>query len=308
MKIYRSIDNIPAIPFPVVTTGTFDGVHLGHQTIINRVKQCAKNVEGESVVITFDPHPRVALHLDDENLKLLTSLKEKIYLFEKYGIDNLIILPFNKAFFNLSANDFIKNYIVKGLNTKILVIGYDHHIGHNREGDPHNIYDLSKLYNFEIEKIGQQVFKKTPVSSTKIREAIAKGDIEFANSLLAYEYIFSGEVIYGNQIGRTMGFPTANIFNDNPLKQRPANGVYAVKVMIEKKLYRGMCNIGFRPTINDGCFTVEINIFNFNKDIYGKKITAFFYQRIRDERKFADINALKAQLTKDKLTIKKMDL
>jgi len=308
LKIYRSLDNIPEIPFPVVSMGTFDGVHIGHQTIIKKVKECAQKNNGESVVITFDPHPRIALHLDEENLKLLTSLKEKIYLFERNKIDNLIILPFTKEFSELSANDFIKDYIVGKLKTKILVIGYDHHFGNNRKADPESIYELSKKYNFDIEKVGQQKVLGHSISSTKIRDALVTGDIEKANELLGYEYVLSGEVIYGNQIGRTIGFPTANIFNDNRLKQIPANGVYAVKVNVENKIYTGMCNIGVRPTIDHGDLTVEINIFDFDKDIYGEKITVFFYKRIRSEKKFPNITALKEQLAKDKEEILKLKL
>jgi len=316
VKIYKSIEEFKNVENPVVTTGTFDGVHLGHRTILNRLKEIAVKSKGGIVLLTFFPHPRMVLYPDDDDLKLLNTQDEKIKLLEKAGIDHLIIIPFTKEFSRLTAVEFVRDILVNKIGVKKLVIGYNHHFGRNREGTLEQLKEYAPAYGFEIEEIPAQEVDNVNISSTKIRDALLDGDIQTANSYLGYDYFLSGNVIKGSQVGQTLGFPTANIEVEEKYKLIPADGVYAVKAESdgeihkglphkEERLYRGMLNIGVRPTLHpegdgESKKSIEINIFDFNDDIYDQRLTVYFKARIRDEKKFDDLEALKKQLLIDK--------
>jgi len=285
---------------PVVTIGSFDGVHLGHQTIINNLKKSAKKIDGETVLITFFPHPRIVLFPEHSGLKLINTQEEKIKLLEQFGIDNLIIFTFTKQFSKISSIDFIRHTLVSRINAKKLIIGYDHHFGKNREGDFEHLFELGRYYNFEVEEIQAKDIEDISISSTKIRQALKNFDIKTANKYLNYDYPLSGKVVIGKQLGRSIGFPTANIEVKDPYKLIPSNGVYVVKVEIQEKYYKGMLYIGKRPTLSEEKISVEVNIFDFNQNIYDENITVYFKDFIREEIKFVNFNALKNQLEKDK--------
>ena len=302
MKVYTDIDQFKKVNNPIVTIGTFDGVHIGHQKIIQRIKEIAKKENGETVLLTFFPHPRMVLQPGNDDLKLLTTQEEKIELLEKEGVDHLIIYPFTAAFSKLSSVEFIKSILVSKIGTKKLVIGYDHHFGRNREGSFKHLKEFGPVYGFEVEEIPAQDIDNINVSATKIRNAILEGDIETANLYLGHLYSLRGEVVAGDKIGRTIGFPTANIKVKERYKLIPAHGVYAVDVHYNKKVFKGMLNIGIRPTVHNNQQTIEVNIFNFDENIYGQEIIIFLKKRIRNEEKFDNLEALKKQLAKDKQT------
>ena len=300
MKVFKSIQSFSKIPNAVVTIGTFDGVHSGHKKIIARLREIASSINGETVVVSFYPHPRLVLFPDDNDLKLLNTEEEKTSLLAASGIDNFNIIDFTKDFSRMSSLEFVRDILVNGIGAKKLVIGYDHHFGRNREGSLENLRELAPLYGFEVEEIPAQDINKIAISSTKIRNALLLGDIVSANNFLGYNYSLSGTVVKGNQLGETIGFPTANIVVKSRYKLIPANGVYGVKVKVTDVIYDGMLNIGFRPTINGQSLTIEANIFAFNDTIYDKTITVYFVDKIRPEIKFPNIKALKEQLVKDK--------
>ncbi|OFX78257.1 MAG: riboflavin biosynthesis protein RibF [Bacteroidetes bacterium GWE2_29_8] len=300
MRIFRDNDPMNNIKNPVVTIGSFDGVHLGHQTIINNLKKSAKKIDGETVLITFFPHPRIVLFPEHSGLKLINTQEEKIKLLEQFGIDNLIIFTFTKQFSKISSIDFIRHTLVSRINAKKLIIGYDHHFGKNREGDFEHLFELGRYYNFEVEEIQAKDIEDISISSTKIRQALKNFDIKTANKYLNYDYPLSGKVVIGKQLGRSIGFPTANIEVKDPYKLIPSNGVYVVKVEIQEKYYKGMLYIGKRPTLSEEKISVEVNIFDFNQNIYDENITVYFKDFIREEIKFVNFNALKNQLEKDK--------
>lgn len=299
MKIHQGLDNFPKIKNAIVTSGTFDGVHLGHIKILNRLREIAEASNGESVLITFWPHPRLVLQ-PDFKLKLLTDFDEKMLLLEKYGIDHLVKIPFTKTFSTLSSEAFVKNILIEKINTSKLVIGYNHHFGRNREGSFEYLKQNAADYGFEIEEIARQDVALVGVSSTKIRKALEKGEVDIAQKLLGRNYSVQGTVIHGNKNGKKIGFATANIHVNDPHKLIPADGVYAVKISYGSKEYSGMLNIGNRPTIKDGGKTIEVHIVDFSKDIYDEKLKIAFVKRIRNEMKFAGMDALKQQLKKDK--------
>lgn len=302
MKVYHGIENFTKIAYPVVTTGTFDGVHLGHMTIINRLKEVAKKQGGETVLLTFFPHPRMVLQ-EDNDLKLINTLEEKIDLLEKAGIDHLIIHPFTKDFSRLTSLEFVRDLIVNKIGTKRLVIGYDHHFGRNREGSFDHLMEFGPLYGFEVEEIPAQDIDDVNVSSTKIRKALNEGDLKTANEYLTHPFSISGEVVSGAQNGRKLGYPTANIAVEEHYKLIPAHGIYAVKIKHGDNVYRGMLNIGVRPTIADadGKPTIEVNIFDFDGNLYGESISVQLIERIRAEEKFPTLEALMDQMHEDKL-------
>ncbi|MDF1673315.1 MAG: bifunctional riboflavin kinase/FAD synthetase [Vicingaceae bacterium] len=300
MKVYRSIEAYENTGRTAVTIGTFDGVHSGHQVIISQLKNAARKINGESVLLTFFPHPRMVLYPDDNDLRLLNTINERIKLLEKAGIDHLIIHPFSKEFSRLSSTEFVRDILVNQLNVATLVIGYDHHFGRNREGSFEHLQELAPLYDFKVEEIMAQEIQQVNISSTKIRNSLNEGEINAANQFLGYNYFIEGTVVEGNQKGREIGFPTANIKVDEWYKLIPAKGVYAVKVIIDNTTYKGMLNIGTRPTINGTSETIEVNIFNFNENIYNKTLRIEFYQRIRNEQKFEQFSDLKTQLEIDK--------
>jgi len=299
MKIYHGIEDFTKLNYAVVTSGTFDGVHLGHQKILKRLKEIAENNNGETVVITFWPHPRLVLHPEDESLKLLNTFEEKAALLKDFGIQHLIRIPFTKEFSQLTSEQFIRQILVDTIGTKKLVIGYDHHFGKNREGSFEQLKLNAPTYGFEVEEIPRQDVDHIGVSSTKIRQALEKGDCELATHLIGRPYGLTGRVISGDKIGRLIGYPTANIDVDSKHKLIPMHGIYAVTVRHEHDTFGGMLYIGYRPTINGTRLNIDVNIFNFNKEIYGESISIAFHKLIRGDAKFADLEQLKQQLKID---------
>lgn len=300
LKVFRSIDDFVKVKGAVVTTGTFDGVHVGHRKIIDRLNQLAENVGGESVLLTFDPHPRMVLFPDDHGLELITTIDEKIALLEEAGIDNLIIHPFTKEFSRLSSLDFIREILVEKIGTSVLVIGYDHHFGRNREGSFEHLRESGPLYGFSVEEISVQDVDDVAVSSTKIRKALQEGDVATANKYLAHSFQLSGTVVHGDKLGRKLGFPTANIQVDDANKVIPANGVYACYVLLGERKLKGMLNIGNRPTVSGDERRVEVHIFDLDEELYEQQITLVLQDRIRDEKKFENVDALKERLAIDR--------
>lgn len=304
MKIYTDLKDFSAIN-PVVTIGTFDGVHLGHRKVIRRLQELAHKVKGETVIFTFYPHPRLVLNKENNGLRLINTLEEKKVLLEAAGIDHLVIYPFTKEFSQLSYVEFVEQILVKQLGMKYLVVGYDHRFGHNREGKYEDLKVFADQLNFQIERQDVLNMDAINVSSTKVRTAISEGDIEMANKYLGYRFFIKGDVIDGKKLGRTLGFPTANIDPQESYKLVPKDGVYAVKVDVDDKRYLGMLNIGVRPTVNNQLDnrSIEVHILDFDQDIYYKNITIRFYQRIRNEQFFKSIEELKEQLAKDKESV-----
>lgn len=304
MKIHHQSLSFPRPNQTVVTTGTFDGVHLGHKTIVDRLIESARQIEGESVVVTFDPHPRQVLYPNDQSLKLLQSIEEKAARLEALGVDHLLVLKFDKAFSELSSEAFIRNILVDAVGTRKLVVGYDHHFGKNREGSFESLRKQGLIHGFTVEEIPAHDIDQVSVSSTAIRKALMLGDIKTANSYLGYSYSFQGEVVQGNQMGRQLGFPTANLRISHPLKLIPAIGVYAVTVVVRDRIYKGMLNIGYRPTLTeDLILTCEVHILDFSEDIYGETIQVCFMDRLRDEKRFAGKDELIQQLQDDRFQV-----
>jgi riboflavin kinase/FMN adenylyltransferase len=301
LKVYTDIIDFKNVKNPVVTTGTFDGVHLGHQKIISRLREAAREEDGETVLLTFYPHPRMVLFPDDNDLRLINTQEEKIGLLEQYGIDHLIIIPFTKEFSRLTSVEFVRNILVNSIKTKRLVIGYNHHFGRNREGSFEHLKEYGPLYGFEVEEIPAKDIDSIEVSSTKIRNALQSGDVRTAASYLGHEFSLTGKVVDGKKIGREIGYPTANIFVNDKFKIVPEDGVYAVKVRHDNRLYGGMLNIGNNPTVNGKHKTIEVNIFDFNRDIYEEDATIYFIERLREEVKFNGLEELKTQLATDKI-------
>lgn len=306
MKIHQHLHTLPVFHNPVVTVGTFDGVHLGHQKIISRLKEIAAHCQGESVVVTFDNHPRLVLHPDDTSIRLININQRKFERLAAAGIDHLVVLPFTPEFARTPWDEFIRHTIAETLKTKVLVVGYDHRFGNNREGSREKLLRLALEFNFSVEEVDQLLVDGLEVSSTRIRKALNAGQIADANRLLGYEYSITGRVVRGNRIGHQIGFPTANIETDDRYKLIAANGVYASRVEWDGKLYGGMSNIGIRPTINDNKFAVEVNIFDFNQEIYDECLTVYFVGRLRDEIRFASLEELKRQIASDEDKIKQM--
>lgn len=306
MKVYNGIEEFTKLKNAVVTSGTFDGVHIGHQKILNRLKSIAEQTNGETVLITYWPHPRLVLG-NDQSIKLLTVFEERIKLLRRFGLDHLIKIHFTKEFAKTTSTDFIKNILVDGIGTKTLVIGYDHKFGHNREGSFEALAANSHIHGFDVEEIPKQEIDHIAVSSTKIRKHLLNGEIHLSNQYLGYPYCLHGKVIKGNQLGRKLGFPTANIEVNSELKLIPSTGSYAVLIDIDDNTFKGMLNIGIRPTITNHSSenpsiqqTIEVHIFEFDKDIYNKEITIKFIKLIRKEQKFESLEALKTQLMIDK--------
>lgn len=300
MKIYHSIDDFVPLPFAVVTSGTFDGVHLGHQIILQRLKEVARKNGGETVVITFWPHPRLVLNPQDESLKLLNTFEEKAVLLKEQGIDHLLRIPFTKTFSQITSQEFIQKILVKGIGTRKLVIGYDHRFGKNREGSFEQLKQNSNVYGFDVEEIPQQEVDNVGVSSTKIRNALNAGDVHAAAQFLGKPYMLSGVVVKGDKLGRVMGFPTANIQPESHFKLIPAEGIYAVTVRLDNRLLKGMLYIGTRPTVNGSKRNIEVNLFDFEGDIYGQTLSVNFITQLRKDTRFNDLEELKAQLHRDK--------
>jgi riboflavin kinase/FMN adenylyltransferase len=299
VKIFDSINKFPSNVKTIVTIGTFDGVHKGHIAIINRINDIAKKNNFESVLLTFYPHPRHVLYPDDQNLKLINTIEEKIDSLKLTGLDNLIIHKFDKAFSRLKSVNFIRDILVDKLNMRYMVVGFDHQFGKNREGTFEDLIQFSDLYDFKIEKIEAQLIEGVAISSTKIRKAIKTGQIEKVNSYLSSTYSITATVVKGNNIGASIGYPTANLDILNRWKIIPKKGVYFVSVLFRNRIYFGMLNLGSRPTISDSSFVIEVHLFDFNKQIYDDTLKVNFLKRIRDEKKFLDLSKLKLQLIKD---------
>jgi len=281
----------------VVTVGTFDGVHNGHRKIIQKLKSAAQNIGGETAILTFTPHPRTVL-FPDSNQVCLTTNEEKAELLSATGIDHLIVHPFNREFSLLSSDDFIHEILVKSLKTKYLVVGFDHHFGKDRQGNFTSLKETGRQAGFEVEEISVEESDNHKISSTRIRQSLLDGNTVMANDLLGYQYMISGTVVKGKQLGRT---PTANIEITDPYKLIPAIGVYAVKVMCAKQLFDGMLSIGKNPTVsNQNTLSIEVHIFDFSDDIYNREITVFIHKKLRDEEKYNSLDELKAQLAVDK--------
>ncbi|MEM0576557.1 bifunctional riboflavin kinase/FAD synthetase [Flavobacterium polysaccharolyticum] len=298
MKIFHSISEFVATKKTILTLGTFDGVHFGHKTILNKITQSTKNGTYESVVLTFFPHPRMVLQ-EKSDIKLLNTIAEKIELLEQLGIENLVIHPFDTNFSKLTAEEFVRDILVNRFNIQKIIIGYDHRFGRNRTADINDLITYGKTYNFEVEQITAQEINAISVSSTKIRTAILEGEIELANAYLEYPYPISGQVIQGKQLGRTIGFPTANIAIAEDFKLIPKNGVYVVSSIINDQLVYGMMNIGTNPTVGGEKQSIEVHFLDFNKDLYHQPLKVSILHRLRSEQKFLNIDFLKAQLAKD---------
>jgi riboflavin kinase/FMN adenylyltransferase len=303
MRIYEGINNFTRLDYAVVTSGTYDGVHIGHQKILNRMIEVAKANGGESVLITFWPHPRMVLNNDAGFLKLINTIEEKQELLRKIGINHLIYIPFTKEFAQTSSEDFIRNILVDVIGTKKLIIGYNHRFGKNREGSFESLVKDSHKYGFEVEEIPKHEIDHIGISSTIIRKSLNNGDIATAEKYLGHPFILDGLVIHGDKLGSTIGFPTANLQIEEAYKLIPGIGVYAVNVTVDGKSYKGMMNIGYRPTVDGQNKKIEVHILGFNQKIYDKKICITFVRKIRDEKKFKTLDELRQQLIKDKTTV-----
>jgi riboflavin kinase / FMN adenylyltransferase len=301
MIIHEGYEDLDLIA-PVATLGIFDGVHLGHMALLDRLVSRANELKGESVVITFSPHPRIVLEQHKTDLAFLTTMEEKKILLEKAKVDHLVIIKFDHQFSRIAACDFIKDVLVEKLGTRNLIIGYNHHFGRKGEGDFNTIKQCSEALGFIVEQVQGFHTAEGAISSSLIREALLTGRLEEANSWLGYSYSVSGTVVEGRRIGRTIGFPTANINPDSPYKLIPSNGVYAVEVKVDNEIFPGMLSIGSNPTVNSDktLRSIEVHILSFDNDVYNKKITVVFRKRLRDEKKFDDLGALTEQMELDK--------
>ncbi|MGB0931064.1 MAG: bifunctional riboflavin kinase/FAD synthetase [Chitinophagales bacterium] len=298
MRVFRNLNDLPNFQNAVITIGTYDGVHIGHQSILKRINDSARSIEGESILVTFHPHPRMIVN--DKKVSLLSTLEEKCDLLARYEVDNVVVVPFTRNFSQQSPQEYIEDFLVKNFQPKKIVIGYNHRFGKNRAGDIHLLREMRKSLNFEVEEISKQLVEDNSVSSTEIRNALEKGEVKTAVNLLGHPYFLQGIVVKGNQLGRKIGFPTANLSVDSEYKLIPENGVYAVKVKVREAWHKGMLNIGLRPTVSGDSKTIETNIFDFDEDIYGETIVLDFQHRIRAEQRFVNLDALIRQLKKDK--------
>lgn len=301
MRIYKDLNTLPKFKNAVLTIGSFDGVHIGHQQIIQQINDLASSIDGESVLITFDPHPRFVVGKRQGDLRLLNTLEEKADLLKKCSVDVLVVVPFSKEFASQSPDAYIQDFLVAHFQPKIIAIGYDHKFGQNRVGDISYLKKFETEHDFKVVEISKQEVADIAVSSTKVRTALMKGDVHKAEQLLGHAFGITGTVVKGLQIGTTIGYPTANIKVEHPYKLIPPEGIYAVQVYSENDSYQGMLYIGNRPTIDqDLKQTIEVNIFDFDQDIYGKELSIEFIEYLRGDVKFTTIENLKNQLTKDK--------
>lgn len=300
MKVFYSTDSYQPGIHPVVTIGTFDGVHLGHRQILDRVIAEAHAQKGESVLITFHPHPRLVLFPEDNPLRLLHTLDEKIQMLDKTGIDKLLVIPFTREFSRYTSDQFVRDILIKVVLMQKIIIGYDHHFGKNREGGLEDLRRGSAMYEYEVEEIPAHQIDDANVSSTKIRAALHAGDVKTAESFLGYPYQLTGTVVKGEQLGRKLGYPTANLKPLDPIKLVPGEGVYLSRISWDNKSHYGMLNIGRKPTVGRFPLGIEVNIFDFEGDLYGKNLTVEFLSYIRPDRKFDSMDALVAAIDQDK--------
>ncbi|WP_293944946.1 MULTISPECIES: bifunctional riboflavin kinase/FAD synthetase [unclassified Sphingobacterium] len=322
MKIYRSLEDFSPVENAVVTIGTFDGVHIGHQKILVHLKEAAQKINGETILLTFFPHPRLIINPDDDSLRLINDIEEKVSQLSKVGIDHLIIIPFSRDFSNQTPEEYISNVLVGKLGTKKIVIGYDHHFGKDRKGSLGDLEQFASIFDYSVDEIPEQDINDIAVSSTRVREALIKGDIKTANLYLGYPFELTGTVIRGDQIGRTIGFPTANLQVHEPHKLIPAYGIYAVEVYIYNHIQnittgeykeenpvsiaKGMGYIGTRPTVDGMNRAIEISLFDFDRDIYGKTLRVKFLHFIRHDERFDSLEEMKAQIKADEIAIRSL--
>ena len=300
MQIHRDITSLPVFNNAVITIGTFDGVHLGHRQIIDNLKEEAVKAKGESVIITFHPHPRKVVSSVIMGVRLINTLDERIELLEKTGIAHLVIVPFTDYFARQTAEEYIQDFLVEKFKPHTIIIGYDHRFGKERSGDYKMMEAKAPVYNYRLKEIPEHILNTIKVSSTNIRNAILHSNIDEANNFLGYEFFFEGKVFHGDKIGRTIGYPTANLKSTNDEKIVLGDGIYAVYATVEGKTYKGMMSIGFRPTVNGKVRVTEVNIFDFAKEIYGQIIRVTVKKYLRSEVKFDGLEALKMQLHQDK--------
>lgn len=301
MKIFHSINDFKSTKKTILTLGTFDGVHIGHKKILERVTQNTESEKYESLVLTFFPHPRMVLHGQSE-VKLLNTIDEKIDLLEKIGIQNLVIHPFDETFSRLTAEEFVQTVLVNRFQIQKIIIGHDHRFGRNRSADINDLIAFGEQYGFEVEQISAQEINAVSISSTKIRKALMEGNMALANDYLGYDYFLTGTISKGKQLGRTIGFPTANLKIEENYKLIPKNGAYVVKSIINQKTVYGMMNIGYNPTVASENLSIEIHYFDFDEDLYDQKISVSILERLRPEQKFGSVDLLKEQLKMDKKT------
>ncbi|MEI9909192.1 MAG: bifunctional riboflavin kinase/FAD synthetase [Bacteroidota bacterium] len=312
MQVHRDIDMLPRFRNAVVTIGTFDGVHQGHRQVIENLKEEAKNINGETVIITFHPHPRKVVSSAILGIRLINTLEEKIELLEQLGIDHLVVVPFTEIFANQPAEDYIRDFLVDKFKPHTIIIGYDHRFGRDRQGDYRMLERDAGVYNFHLKEIPKHILDNISISSTNIREALLHNDIETAYKLLGYEFFFEGEVVHGDKLGRKLGYPTANLKVHNEEKIIPGNGIYAVYAEVvnsERSIankradsrYKGMMSIGFRPTVDGKKRVIEVNIFDFTEEIYGKTVRVFVKKYLREEVKFNSLEELVKQIYQDKI-------
>jgi riboflavin kinase/FMN adenylyltransferase len=304
MQVHKNLEQLPPFRKAVVTIGTFDGVHMGHRLIIEQLQEEAKRIDGESVIITFHPHPRKVVGNQQSEIRLLNTLAEKIRLLENLGIHHLVVVPFTEEFSNQHAIDYVEKFLIARFHPAVIIIGYDHHFGKNREGNYQLLEALKDKFRYQLVEIPERVLHHITVSSTQVRTALFNSDVETANEFLGYEYFFEGTVVMGNRLGRTLGFPTANLRIDDTEKLVPGNGVYAVRAFMPQhpgtRHLLGMMNIGVRPTVDGTRQTVEVNLFDFDEEIYGQVLQVEVVRHLRGEKKFDGLEALKQQLARDK--------
>ena len=303
MKVHNDIEHLPLFKNAVITIGTFDGVHLGHRQIIDKLKQEAKVINGETVIVTFHPHPRKVVSSTILGIRLINTMEEKIELLEELGIDHLVVVPFTDAFANQQAKDYVQHFLVEKFHPHTVIIGYDHRFGKERKGDYLLLEKLAPVFNYQLKEIPKHVLDEVGISSTKIREALLNGKIEIADRLLGYEFFFSGTVVNGEKLGRKLGYPTANLKIADEEKIIPGNGIYAVYASLQDNNQRlkGMMSIGFRPTVDGKKRVVEVNLFDFNEEIYDQSLKVYVKKYLREEVKFDSLDALVKQIDQDKI-------
>jgi riboflavin kinase / FMN adenylyltransferase len=305
MKIHRTIDNLPAFRNAVITIGTFDGVHMGHRQIIDKLKTEAAAINGETVIITFHPHPRKVVASTILGIRLINTLDERLELLEQLGIDHVVVVPFTDAFANQPAEDYIRNFLIDRFHPHTIIIGYDHRFGRDRAGDYRLLEQKATEYRYKLEEIPKHILENIAISSTNIREAILHNDIDTANKLLGYEFFFSGTVVHGDKLGRQLGYPTANLKVMDEEKIVPGNGIYAVYAEVSDgrrpTRLKGMMSIGFRPTVDGKKRVIEVNIFDFAKEIYDRTLRVYVKKYLREEVKFNGLDELVKQIDQDKI-------
>lgn len=305
MQIHYGLDKLPSFKNAVLTIGTYDGVHFGHQQIIKRLNDIAQEIDGESILLTFDPHPRLVLHPNDDKLKLISTIDEKEELLETFGLNHLVIAEFSKDFASMEASEYVDKILIQNFHPTKIVIGYDHHFGKDRKGNIDLLRQLSTKYNYEVEEISAQTLDEIKVSSTKVRNFLLDGNIKEANKLLAHPFLIKGKVIHGDKIGRVLGFPTANIEISNPHKLIPASGVYAVKIKIQHQFYKGALSIGYRETVFDNSkLTIEVFVLDFDSDLYNQSLDIVFVDYLRPQIKYENWDLLKVQIEKDVVAVR----